>query len=323
MRVLLTGSSGWLGRCLAPMLCDAGHEVVGLDWTPADHTSHVGSIADRAFVMRVMSEHGIQAVVHGAALHKPDVERFPARTFVDVNVSGTQNLLDAAVAVGVTRFVFTSTTSLMISQAIRDEVGRAAVWLDEQTGPLEPRNIYGATKLAAETLCRVQHLQHGLPCVVLRTGRFFPEDDDTLDALSGENLKSNELLNRRLTVEDAARAHLAALARAPDLGFDIFIVSASTPFARADAAELRRDAAAVVARRFPRARALYATRGWHLPRTISRVYDSSRAERVLGFRCATDFGALLDALEAGRPLPFAHDPSYVSPSAAVAGRDGA
>ena len=89
-----------------------------------------------------MFSHGIEGVIHGAALHKPDIARYPAQSFVDVNVTGTLNLLSAAVAAGHDRFVFTSTTSLMVSQEIHDEAGDAAVWLDERTGPLAPRNIY-------------------------------------------------------------------------------------------------------------------------------------------------------------------------------------
>ena len=60
------------------------------------------------------------------------------QAFVDVNVTGTLNLLQAAVAAGHDRFVFTSTTSLMVSQAIRQEDGSAAVWLDEEAGALAP-----------------------------------------------------------------------------------------------------------------------------------------------------------------------------------------
>jgi nucleoside-diphosphate-sugar epimerase len=313
MQILLTGSSGWLGRFLAPMLRAAGHVPVGLDIAPGADTQVVGSVADRALIDRTFAEHGVEAVIHGAALHKPDIVRYPAQAFVDVNVTGTLNLLEAAVAAGHDRFVFTSTTSLMISQAIRDETAEAAVWLDEASGPLEPRNIYGVTKLAAEELCRLWRLEKGLNCVVLRTARFFPEDDDTHTVPSGPNLKANEFLNRRLTVEDAAAAHLAALDRAPAIGFDRFIVSAPTPFVRSDAPELMRDAAAVIAARFPDAPALYAERGWQMPARIGRIYDASRAERVLGFRCKTDFTAILDALRQGRRLPFTHDPAYTSP----------
>ena len=114
-------------------------------------------------------------------------------------------------------------------------------------------------------------------------------------------------------MEDAARAHLAALEQAPRIGFDTFILSASTPFAPGDALLLKRDARAVIARHFPQAADLYARHGWELPASIGRVYDARRAERVLGYRCATDFAAILDALDRDQPLPFAHDPDYISP----------
>ena len=317
MRILLTGSSGWLGRFLAPMLRNAGHRVVGLDVAPGADTDVLGTVADRALIDRVFGDHGIEAVIHGGALHKPDIVRYPRQTFVDVNVSGTLNLLEAAVAAGNDRFVFTSTTSLMISDAIRDERAAEAVWLTEESGPLAPRNIYGVTKLAAEHLCRLARFEQGLACIVLRTGRFFPEDDDTHSDPPGPNIKANEFLNRRLTVEDAARAHLVALERAPDIGFGSFIVSAPTPFARADCAELKADAPAVIARYFPDATELYARRGWKLPRSIGRVYDASLAERRLGFRCETDFAAILAALRAGGAMPFTHDETYTSPKEAA------
>jgi UDP-glucose 4-epimerase len=318
MRVLLTGSSGRLGRFLAPRLRAAGHAVVGLDVAPGEDTQVVGSVADRALIDRTFAGHGIEAVIRGGALHKPDIARYPAQAFIDTNVTGTLNLLEAAVGAGHDRFVFTSTTSLMITQRIRaGKAGgaKAAVWLDEESGPLAPRNIYGVTKLSAEHLCRLHHLEHGLNVAILRTGRFFPEDDDMAHAIDhdGPNTKANEFLNRRLTVEDAADAHLVALEKAPGLGCETFILSAPTPFARAEAEELVADAPAVIARHFPDAPALYAARGWRLPAYIDRVYDAGKAERRLGFRCRTDFAAVLDALRAGAPLPFAHDPDYLPP----------
>jgi UDP-glucose 4-epimerase len=313
MRILLTGSSGWLGRFLGPMLRAAGHTVTGLDVAPGAETQVIGSVADRATVDRVMAERVIEAVIHAGGLHKPDIVRYPAQAFVDVNVTGTLNLLEAAARAGHDRFVFTSTTSLMISQAIRDEAGEAATWIDEETGPLAPRNVYGVTKLAAEGLCRIAHIEKGLNCIVLRTGRFFPEDDDTHAVPSGPNLKTNELLHRRLTVEDAARAHIVALEKAPEIGFDIFVLSAPTPFLRSEASELKQDAAAVIARHFPDAPWLYAARGWSLPARIGRIYDAGHAERRLGFRCDTDFAAVLAALRTGKDLPFVHDPTYTSP----------
>ena len=133
---------------------------IGLDVAPGADTQVIGSVADRRWSSASSREHGIEAVIHAGALHKPDIVRYPEQAFVDVNVAARCNLLEAAVAAGNDRFVFTSTTSLMISEAIRaGKAGGAgrAVWLDEDFAPLEPRNIYGATKLAAEQLCRAVH----------------------------------------------------------------------------------------------------------------------------------------------------------------------
>lgn len=314
MRVLLTGSSGWLGRYLAPLLSQNGHAVTGIDVVPGAYTQVIGTVADRSLIDRTMAEQGIEAIIHSGALHKPDIVRYPRQAFMDVNVSGTLNLIEAAVAAGNDRFLFTSTTSLMVRADVRDGAGEAgAWWMDEEFGPLAPRNIYGISKLAAEQAVKLIHREHGINVAILRTGRFFPEDDDTHALPSGPNLKANELLHRRLTVEDAAAAHLAALEAAPQIGCDTFILSAPPPFGREDAAELARDARAVIARYYPDAAGLYADAGWVLPKTIDRVYDPSRAERRFGWRARTDFASVLAALRDGREPPVAHDPAYTSP----------
>jgi UDP-glucose 4-epimerase len=301
MKVLVTGSSGWLGQTLVPRLQRDGHTVVGLDPEKGATTDVVGSVVDRALVRSTIRDAGIDAIIHAAARHKPHIETHDNSEFVAVNVQGTLNLLEEAIEAGVDRFVFTSTTSLMISQKIRD--GRAAgaseaIWIDESLAPLVPRNIYGVTKQAAEELCRLFHQLHRLPILILRTARFFPEEDDMAHAIaqSGENTKANEFLFRRLTVEDVAEAHVVALAKAPALGFDIFIISSMTPFKKADCRELLANAPGVVARYFPDYRAKYEKRGWTMFDSIDRVYDASKAERLLGFACKTGFRQVLDAL---------------------------
>jgi UDP-glucose 4-epimerase len=198
--------------------------------------------------------------------------------------------------------VFTSTTSLMISQAIRAGTrggATRAAWITEEFQPLQPRNIYGVTKLAAEHLCRMFHESRELPVVTLRTARFFPEEDDMAHAIaqSGPNTKANEFLFRRLTVEDAAEAHVAALERAPALGHDTFIISAATPFSPQDCAELIADAPAVVARYFPYYKDIYARLGWSMFASIDRVYVAERATRRLGFTCRTGFREMLDEID--------------------------
>jgi UDP-glucose 4-epimerase len=304
MRILVTGSSGWLGQTLVPRLKKGGHTVIGLDPVPAPTTDIVGTVEDRDTVRRAIRGHDIQAIVHAGALHKPHVATHDTSKFIAVNVQGTLNLLEEATAPGssVDRFVFTSTTSLMISQEIRDAHRRGidqAFWIDEDMIDLQPRNIYGVSKLAAEHLCRMVHGASGLPIVILRTARFFPEEDDMAHEIiqSGANTKANEFLFRRLTVEDCAAAHVVALDRAPQIGFDTFIVSALTPFSPDDCEQLMEYAPLVVHRYFPRYREIYARRGWTMFDYIDRVYDSTKAMRRLGFVCKTDFGDILIQLD--------------------------
>jgi UDP-glucose 4-epimerase len=301
-RILVTGSSGSLGRVLVPQLRHEGHTVVGLDIVPSHTTDVVGSITNRGLVRELVRE--AECIVHSGALHKPNIETHPRAEFLAVNVEGTLNLLEEAVASGsrVSRFVFTSTTSLMISRAIRAGSkggAREAAWITEEMAPLLPRNIYGVTKLSAEHMCRLFHELHGLPVVILRTSRFFPEEDDMAHeiAQSAPNTKVNELLFRRLTVEDAAEAHLAALRRAPALGFDTFIITAQTPFNRSDCRELIAAAPAVVERYFPRYAEIYARRGWTMFASIDRVYVATKATERLGFTCRTGFAEKLRELD--------------------------
>src|SRR5713226_7262587 len=300
----MTGSSGWLGRTLVPRLRSAKHEVVGIDLMPSPMTQVVGSAADRKLIRTTVRDFEINAIIHAEALHKPNIGTHDSSAFVSANVQSTLNLLEESVSRGskIDRFIFTSTTSLMISREIdaaRARNAGEALWITEEMTPLLPRNIYGVTKYAAEHLCRLFHELRGLPVLILRTARFFPEEDDMADAISqsGPNTKANELLFRRLTVEDAAESHVAALAKAPGLGFGTFIISAKTPFQREDCKQLIVDAPAVVERYFPQYKKLYARLGWTMFQSIDRVYDSGKASRLLGFECRYGFQEMLEELE--------------------------
>ncbi len=298
MKVLVTGSAGHLGEALVRTLRERGDEVVALDVLESPFTTRRGSIVDPDVARDAVR--GVDAVLHAATLHKPHVATHPKRAFVDVNVTGTLNLLEAAAEAGVRAFVYTSTTSTY-GRALSPPAGRPAAWITEDVRPVV-RNVYGATKVAAEDLCELAHLERGMPTLVLRTSRFFPEPDDAAErreAYDPANLYVNELLYRRADLEDVVTAHLCALERAATIGFGRYIVSATTPFAREDLDELGREAPAVVARHVPEYRDLYARLGWTMLPTLDRVYVNERARGDLGWTPRFDFRSTLARLAAG------------------------
>jgi UDP-glucose 4-epimerase len=170
---------------------------------------------------------------------------------------------------------------------------------------------------SAEDLCELFHRNYGVACLILRTSRFFPEEDDregTRQAYADDNVKANEYLYRRVDLEDAVSAHLRALERAPSISFGRYIISATTPFSPDDLLELHANAPLVVRRRFPAYEQEYARRGWKMFPSIDRVYVNTRAREELGWQPRYDFGYVLDRLRADE------DPR--SPLARVVGLKG-
>ena len=304
--ILVTGSAGHLGEALMRTLNASSAQrrfrAIGLDVLPSPFTDRVGSIVDRAFVAEAMR--GIDTVLHAATLHKPHVATHTRQDFVDVNITGTLNLLEEAVGAGVRAFVFTSTTSTF-GHALAPSSTEPAAWITEEVAPI-PKNIYGVTKVAAENLCDLTHRLHGLPCIVLRTSRFFPEDDDLVercDAHTDAGLQQcvnlNELLHRRADIDDIVSAHLLAIEKAAAIGFGRYIISATSPFTNDDLRDLRGRATSVVKRRVPAYEAEYARRGWTMPEEIDRIYVNQRARNELGWRPKFDFASSIARLEAG------------------------
>ncbi len=299
MKLLVTGSSGHLGEAIARTLRAEHRNFVSVDIIDGPFTTDVGSIVDRAFVKRCMV--GVDAVIHAATLHKPHVATHSRQDFVDANISGTLALLEEARMQTVSAFIFTSTTSVF-GRALNPSLEAPAAWITEETTP-QPKNIYGVTKLAAENICELFHNKDGLPCIVLRTSRFFPEEDDSRalrEAYSSDNLKLNEFLYRRVDLEDVVAAHLLAIDRAPRIGFARYVISATSPFAPGDLADLRRDAPSVV-RRYADFEGVYRCLGWRMLPSIDRVYVNDKARDGLGWKPAHDFRSVLARVEAGGP----------------------
>jgi len=153
MRVFITGGAGYIGSVCAELLLDQGHEVAIFDNLIEGHRHAVdsranfirGELADRAQVELALSSMRPDAVMHFAAYALvPESMRDPSKYFRN-NVSNGLNLLDAMVAAGVPRKIFSSTCALFGPPE--------RVPIDE-TAPTRPINPYGESKLVFEKILR-------------------------------------------------------------------------------------------------------------------------------------------------------------------------
>lgn len=301
MTILVTGSAGHLGDAIIRSLKDTNRPARGLDIAPSPSTHIVGSIAQREVVKAAMQ--CVTAVIHTATLHKPHVATHDRQDFIDTNITGTLNLLEEAVSANVRSFIFTSTTSVF-GNALVPPPGEPAAWITEEVAP-SPKNIYGITKLAGENLCELFTRKFALPTIVLRTSRFYPEEDDSAairDTYADDNAKANEFLFRRVDILDAVSAHLACLELTDDARFDRYIISATTPFTQVDLVELRNNAPGVLARRIPSFQNEYRRRGWTMFPSIDRVYANDRARAELDWKPRYDFAHILKRLADTKPV---------------------
>ena len=294
---LVTGSSGHLGEALMRLGQARRLPMRGADIASGAFTTDIGDLSDAVFAAKVVD--GCKGVLHTATLHKPHIATHSRQAFVNTNITATLNLLEAAKPTRIP-FVFTSTTSAF-GAALTPPPGEPAAWITESVRAV-PKNIYGVTKTSAEDLCELFARKFDMPVVILRTSRFFPEPDDDpakRAAMPTSAAQLCELAFRRLDVADAAAAHLLAVAKASELGFGKFILSAPTPFLPEDCAGLRSDAPKVLESRLPGTSAALAAMGWSFYPSIDRVYDSSAAQTTLGWTATHDFATVLNRVQNG------------------------
>lgn len=286
MKLLVTGASGRIGRALVVRLA-LQHQVLGLDVQPSSTAHFVGDLADAALLRRALR--GVDAVLHCAALHAPQVGLRDEAEFLRVNVQATETLAREACAAGVGHLVYTSTTALY--GAAPDGL-QAAQWLDEAT-TAQPRTIYHHSKLAAEAALARWAAAGAFGLSVLRMGRCFAEPAPAMAVAR---------LHRGIDARDVAEAHALALATAATAPAQrCYVISGATPFDRADAPRLAQDAAALIRERVPGLAAAFDARGWALPARILRVSDPARAMAELGWRPRHGWSEVLAQLDAQSP----------------------
>ena len=176
MATLVTGGVGFVGASIVKQLAARGHEVVSYDVLAADAlTSHFlgdlaeqvtfinGDILDTAGLDALRREHSIDRIVHAAVftVNRTDRETARSKEILDINLTGTGNLLEMAREIGVQRFVYISSGAAYGLCRDPDQT------YNEDDHP-QPGNLCGITKLASEQLTeRYGHL-HGFSTASLR-----------------------------------------------------------------------------------------------------------------------------------------------------------
>lgn len=179
MRILVTGGAGFIGSAVVRLAVARGHEVVNLDaLTYAANLANVASVADdpryaferadirdRAALDRILAAHRPDAIMHLAAESHVDRSIDGPGAFIETNVTGTYNLLEAARAYWTAqgrpdgfRFHHISTDEVFGSLG---ETGQFT-----EATPYDPRSPYSASKAASDHLVRAWHETYGLPVVL-------------------------------------------------------------------------------------------------------------------------------------------------------------
>jgi len=167
MRVLVTGGAGYFGSVVAGELLRAGHEVLVFDnlsrgyrtAVPKNAKLVVEDLADRASLDHVFQSHPIGAVIHLAALIEAGESMKTPESLFRNNTANALTLLEAMLAAGVKRLVFSSTAALF---------GNPERTPIEEDDPVCPTNAYGESKLLVERMLVWFHRIHGLHYASLR-----------------------------------------------------------------------------------------------------------------------------------------------------------
>lgn len=167
MSVIVTGAAGLIGHAVRTCLEARGTAVVALD---RDARSFDGieqvacDVTDPVALERIMSSVQVTAVVHCGAASGPMVDSDDPRRVIEINVGGTANLLEACRRHQVRRFVHCSSIAAY---------GRTPAAPVPETAPLQPLDVYGATKAAGEHLVAAYAAQHGVAGTSLRISTVF------------------------------------------------------------------------------------------------------------------------------------------------------
>jgi UDP-glucose 4-epimerase len=285
MKVLVTGAGGFIGRYLLPALVERDHTVIATDLAPAADAYtrhqivwHPLDVSRTEEVYRLMLSSRPDAVIHLVSWLAAPCEANPLRGW-EINFLSTQYLLDAGLAAGLRRFIFTSSISVF-GRGVPEPVKNDAV--------REPTTIYGQTKLACEHLLRWYRNKHGIAVGAARfpwvygpgreTGITAMYSSKLLDAIARNeplNIDFGDEKGDWLYVKDAVKALLLLLGAdsVPQVAYNVM-----------GGLYTVREAMAVAKQVEPRARIVFrdAARPSDNPYPLS--YDDSAARHDLGWQ---------------------------------------
>jgi len=274
MKVLVTGSTGRLGRAIIEMLRNKKIKCIGIDLVNSTTTDVLADIKNRDDIFKIVRK--VDNIIHTAAVHGRHMDlNLPRIEFTETNILGTLNLLDASIKYGIKSFIYTSTTSVY-GKSMENDL--TAVWVDEEL-PALPRDIYDITKLTAENLCRDYFEKEGLNGCILRVSRFMDEPKNNI---------ANYRLYRGLDEKDGADAHWLALNKIFKT-FEVFNISNDTPFKKSDLKDLKINAKKVILKYYPKSEVIYNRNKWTFPKSIDRVYSIDKAKLFLNYTPKNNF----------------------------------
>jgi nucleoside-diphosphate-sugar epimerase len=172
MRILVTGGTGFTGKALVKRLLDGGHEVVAMDYKEGLKTDElrqwgaevvIGTVTDRDVVRRCVR--GVDIVQHLAAAFRE--MNVPEQHYWDVNVQGTRNMLEAAEAEGVRKFIYCSTCG--VHGNVDNPPGG-------EDAPIQPADYYQQTKYEAEPVVG-EFFRRGMKTVIIRPAAIYGPGD--------------------------------------------------------------------------------------------------------------------------------------------------
>ena len=262
MRVLITGASGNLGSGLVERLAGR-HELRLADLVPMETTHEFVQLDVRQSEQYLDAAAGVDLIVHTPAWHGIHLRTRSEREFWELNVDGTFNLFQAAVAHRVPRVIWISSVAVHN----RD-------------------NIYGFSKVVGEELCQFYFRVHGIRSIMLRPADFTPYRD--------RKHYGERLLHGGVDRRDVHQAVTLAVDNDTSTS-EAFPVLRADPWTPEEVELWRQDPLAVLEHYLPQARQLVATHGLQLSEQIA-VPDISATRSALGYQPEHNFVSFLREL---------------------------